>query len=218
MATVSQVVSPTTGSSECPPSANHSGHAVYGSIPPVFERQEAALLMILGFGGVSVLLALLHRQVRKRVFHDDNNVDTAFDAGGRVSTSLTAVTVASQFLWPGDILQSSTITVKTGISGPLWYTVGAVMNIALFPIVSVYLKTRAPGAKTYLQIMYARYGRAAHILFVVMALMVNLCVIAVLIVAGVSTIKAATVDASDEFCVVIIAVLFGSYSFIGKVA
>jgi len=69
-------------------------------------------LLILGFGGMSVLLALLYRFVRKHVYHDANNVDVAFDAGGRVSTSLTAVTVASQFLWPGDILQSSTITVK----------------------------------------------------------------------------------------------------------
>ena len=53
--------------------------------------------------------------VRKYVYHDVDNVDTTFDAGGRVSTSLTAVTVASQFLWPGDFLQSSTITVKVHV-------------------------------------------------------------------------------------------------------
>ncbi|KAH3842023.1 hypothetical protein DPMN_115511 [Dreissena polymorpha] len=47
--------------------------------------------------------------------------------------------------------------------------------------------------------------------------MVNICVISTLDVAGVTTTKAATIDASDEFCVVIIAVLFGSYSFISKV-
>lgn len=43
----------------------------------------------------------------------------------------------------------------------MWYTVGAALNIALFPIVSVYLKTRAPGAKTYLQVsLFAWYDRA----------------------------------------------------------
>ncbi|XP_052797300.1 uncharacterized protein LOC128229424 [Mya arenaria] len=187
----------------------------YGSISPVLQKYETGLLLILGFGGISIILALLYRLVRRRVYRDVNNVDTAFDAGGRVSTSLTAVTVASQFLWPGDILQSSTITIKSGISGPLWYTVGAAVNIALFPIVSVYLKTRAPGAKTYLQIMYARYGKKAHVIFVALALLVNFCVISTLIVAGVATIQSYTVDASDEFCVFIIALLFGSYSFIG---
>ena len=79
---------------------------------PVLEKYETALLMVLGFGGISLILAILHRTMRKYIFHDQHNVDTAFDAGGRVSTSLTAVTVASQFLWPGDLLQSSTITVK----------------------------------------------------------------------------------------------------------
>ena len=82
------------------------------SVDPVLEKYETGLLMVVGFGGISLLLAVIHRAVRKYVFHDQNNVDTAFDAGGRVSTSLTAVTVASQFLWPGDLLQSSTITVK----------------------------------------------------------------------------------------------------------
>lgn len=195
--------------------ADINANGDFGSIKPVLEKYEAGLLLLLGFAGMSIILALLHRLVRKHVYHDVNNVDTAFDAGGRVSTSLTAVTVASQFLWPGDILQSSTIAVKSGISGPLWYTVGAALNIALFPIVSVYLKTRAPGAKTYLQIMKARYGKAAHVIFVILALMVNFCVIATLVVAGVATIKSYTVDASDEFCVMTIAVLFGSYSFIG---
>ena len=43
---------------------------------------------------------------------------------------------------------------QSGISGPLFYTVGAAINIAMFPIVSVYLKTRAPGAKTFLQVSF----------------------------------------------------------------
>ena len=51
---------------------------------------------------------------------------------------------------------------QSGISGPLFYTVGAAINIAMFPIVSVYLKTRAPGAKTFLQVTKfscLKYGR-----------------------------------------------------------
>jgi len=50
--------------------------------------------------------------LRKHVFHDDHNLDTVFDAGGRVSLSLTAVTATSQLLWPADFLQGSTLFSK----------------------------------------------------------------------------------------------------------
>ena len=79
---------------------------------PVLEKYESALLMILGFGGFSIILALIHNAVRKHIFHDEHNLDTTFDAGGNVTLSLTAVTVASQLIWPGDILHSATLTAK----------------------------------------------------------------------------------------------------------
>lgn len=63
--------------------------------------------------------------------------------------------------------------------------------------------------------MRARYGGSAHVIFVILALLVNLSVIATLVVAGVSTIKSNTQDASNEFCVFAIAMLFGCYSFVG---
>lgn len=78
----------------------------------MLEKYESALLMILGFGGFSIILALIHNAVRKHIFHDEHNLDTTFDAGGNVTLSLTAVTVASQLIWPGDILHSATLTAK----------------------------------------------------------------------------------------------------------
>ena len=68
--------------------------------------------MLLGFGGFSVLVAVIYNTIRKYVFKDSHNLDTVFDAGGRVSLSLTAVTVTSQLLWPADFLQSSTLITK----------------------------------------------------------------------------------------------------------
>ena len=89
-------------------------HLYSSDVVPVLTKYESAALLLLGFGGVSILLAILHKAIRHYVFHDADNVDTAFDAGGKVTTSLTAVTVASQLLWPADLLQSATITVKVG--------------------------------------------------------------------------------------------------------
>ncbi|XP_033744244.1 urea-proton symporter DUR3-like [Pecten maximus] len=183
----------------------------------VLEKHESALLMLLGFGGFSIILAMLHNAVRKYIFHDEHNLDTTFDAGGNVSMSLTAVTVASQLFWPGDILHSATLTTKNGIAGPFWYAVGIMINIFIFPIFSVQFKTRAPGAKTYLQVIHARFGKTAHIVFCCFALLTNLVIMIGLLLAGRATIQSLTKYASDEFCLLVMATLFGSYSLIGGI-
>ena len=54
-------------------------------------------------------------QVRKYVYHDADNLDTAFDAGGKVSIGLTATTIVSQWTWSATLLQSSTVASKVGI-------------------------------------------------------------------------------------------------------
>ncbi|XP_052076798.1 uncharacterized protein LOC127714803 [Mytilus californianus] len=199
----------------CPQNLNPASGKT--GVKPVLDRYESALLMLLGFGGFSIILALFHNAVRKHIFHDEHNLDTTFDAGGNVSLSLTAVTVASQLFWPGDILHSATLTTKNGIAGPFWYAVGIMINIFIFPIFSVQFKTRAPGAKTYLQIIHARFGKSAHALFCVFALVTNLVIMIGLLLAGRATIQSLTRDASDEFCLFVMAILFGSYSLIGGI-
>lgn len=73
--------------------------------------------MILGFAGFSIVLAIIHNSIRKYIYKDAHSLDTVFDAGGKVTLSLTAVTVTSQLLWPADFLQITTITINsyTGI-------------------------------------------------------------------------------------------------------
>ncbi|XP_041356757.1 uncharacterized protein LOC121373965 [Gigantopelta aegis] len=186
-----------------------------GKVSHDIEKYEATLIILLGFGGFSILLGLLYNFIRKNVFDDSHNLDTTFDAGGNVSMSLTAVTVASQLLWPGDLLQSATVAIKNGIAGTFWYSVGAVVNMILFPVLSVHFKTRSPGAKTFLQVIYARFGKTAHIVFCFFALLTNLVVMTCLLTGGTATIQSLTKDASGEFCVLLMATLFGSYSFIG---
>lgn len=68
--------------------------------------------MVLGFGGLSTTVAILHRLIRKYVYKDSHDLDTVFDAGGKVSFGMTAVTMTSQLLWPADFLQQATLMAK----------------------------------------------------------------------------------------------------------
>jgi len=112
----------------------------------------AVLLIFLFVGVFSAGIAMAFTSVRKHVYHDADNLDTAFDAGGKVSIGLTATTIVSQWTWSATLLQSSTVASKFGISGPYWYAGGATIQIIIFSILSIMLKTRAPGAKTFLQV------------------------------------------------------------------
>lgn len=130
--------------------ANMADKKTLGVIPTV--SLSAALLIFVLVGVFAVGIAQAFQMVRKYVYHDADNLDTAFDAGGKVSIGLTATTIVSQWTWSATLLQSSTVASKYGISGPYWYAGGATIQIIIFSILSIMLKTRAPGAKTFLQI------------------------------------------------------------------
>ena len=71
-------------------------------------------------------LCLIFSKVRRHVYHDADNLDTAFDAGGKVSIGLTATTIVSQWTWSATLLQSSTVASKVSenilvISGKLYF-------------------------------------------------------------------------------------------------
>ena len=47
-----------------------------------------------------------------------------------------------------------TFILQTGLGGTLFYGIGVVSDILLFPVLSLCLKSRAPGAKTFLQVIH----------------------------------------------------------------
>ena len=57
-----------------------------------------------------------------------------------------------------DIYAIEPLSLQYGISGPYWYAGGATIQIIIFSILSIMLKTRAPGAKTFLQVRSQEEG------------------------------------------------------------
>ena len=125
-----------------------------------------------------------------------------FGAGNRISFGLTAVVLITQWIWPIDFLWSPAdfadvynsflylFTYKRvttwwgfeccflfqfGISGSYFFGAPFVLLLILFPIIALKYKVVAPGARTYPQVIYARFGRFPHILVCIMALFLNIC-------------------------------------------
>jgi len=175
----------------------------------------AALLIFLFVGVFAAGIAYAFQMVRKNVYHDADNLDTAFDAGGKVSIGLTATTIVSQWTWSATLLQSSTVASKYGISGPYWYAGGATIQIIIFSILSIMLKTRAPGAKTFLQVIKARFGKRTHLVFCTFAFFTNLIVMMSLTIAGTAVLNSLVSDLSPEAAAMLLAAVIGGYTLIG---
>jgi len=76
------------------------------------------------------------------------------------------------------------VVTQYGISGAFWYASGATIQILLFSMLTVQLKLHAPGAKTFLQVIRARFGRTTHLTFCVFALLTNVIVTAMLMLGN----------------------------------
>lgn len=117
----------------------------------------------------------------------------AFNTAGRtIGSALTASVIVSQWTWAATLLQSSNVAYKYGVSGPFWYAAGATIQIILFAVIAVLVKRRAPTAHTFLEIVRARWGTTAHIVFTVFAFLTNIIVTSMLILGGSSTVTALT--------------------------
>ncbi len=128
-----------------------------------------------------------------RRYNREVQTSEMFNTAGRtVKSGLVASAVVSSWTWAATLLQSTGVCYRYGVSGPFWYASGATVQILLFATLAIELKRRAPNAHTYLEIIKARYGTFAHIVFLVFGLATNILVSLMLIVGGSATINALT--------------------------
>lgn len=90
------------------------------------------------------------------------------------------------------LLQSSNQAYQHGVSGPFWYAAGATIQIILFGILAVQIKMKAPTAHTVLEIVHARWGNVAHLVFFFFCFLTNIIVSAMLILGGAAVMTALT--------------------------
>ncbi|KAL3150999.1 hypothetical protein ABBQ38_012872 [Trebouxia sp. C0009 RCD-2024] len=138
-----------------------------------------------------VLLAAMMWADRR--FGAGHNSSEDFQTCGRtIKTGLIAVDIVSHWTWAATLLQSSNQAYQYGVSGPFWYAGGATIQIILFGILAVQVKMKAPSAHTVLEIVHARWGTAAHLVFFFFCFLTNIIVSAMLILGGAAVMTALT--------------------------
>lgn len=113
-------------------------------------------------------------------------------AGRSVKTGLIASVIVSQWTWAATLLQSSNVAWQYGVSGPFWYASGATIQVLLFGIMAIEIKRKAPHAHTVCEIVRARWGSVAHVIFLGFCFLTNIIVTAMLLLGGSAVTNALT--------------------------
>ncbi|KAL4993226.1 Sodium:solute symporter family-domain-containing protein [Aspergillus recurvatus] len=148
-----------------------------------------------GYGvvvGIGLFFALLMACVSYLQYSTKTSEE--FNTASRsVKPGLIANGVVSAWTWAATLLQSSTVAYEYGISGPFWvHAAGSTVQIFMFSILACKVKQNAPYCHTFLEIIYHRYGRATHLVFVFFALMTNTLVASQLLLGGSAVVTALT--------------------------
>lgn len=149
-------------------------------------------IILLGVGLVMALTVTLLVRVETKWLGTKKTFEWFSTAGRNVKVGLIASSVVSAWTWAATLLQSSTVAYQFGISGPFWYAAGASIQVVLFAILATELKRKAPSSHTFPEIIYARFGKNSHKIFLFFALMTNTVVTAMLVLGGAAALNSLT--------------------------
>ncbi|ROV87240.1 hypothetical protein VMCG_10761 [Cytospora schulzeri] len=148
--------------------------------------------VVIGLGALFAFGMILITFILRRYNSELQTSEMFTTAGRTVKSGLVGSAVVSSWTWAATLLQSTGVCYRYGVSGPFWYASGATVQILLFATLAIELKRRAPNAHTFLEVIKARYGTVAHVVFMVFGLVTNILVSLMLIVGGSATISALT--------------------------
>lgn len=149
--------------------------------------------VVVGIGFFFAFLMMGISYLQNRYTQYSTHQSEEFNTASRsVKPGLIASGIVSAWTWAATLLQSSTVAYTYGIAGSYWYAAGATVQILMFAILACKVKQNAPRCHTYLEIVKARYGTAAHLVFMVFAFITNILVGSQLLLGGSAVVTSLT--------------------------
>ncbi len=154
--------------------------------------ENLGYLVLIGVGLIMSIAVTLMVKVETKWLGTRKTSEWFYTAGRTIKTGLIASSIVSAWTWAATLLQSSTVTFEFGIAGAFWYAAGASIQVILFSILAIELKRKAPMTHTFPEMLYVRYGRHSHKVFLFFALMTNTIVTAMLVLGGAAVVNSLT--------------------------
>lgn len=154
--------------------------------------ENIGYLVLIGVGLVMAAIVILMVKAETKWLGTRKTSEWFYTAGRTIKTGLIAASIVSAWTWAATLLQSSTVTFEFGIAGAFWYAAGASIQVILFSILAIELKRKAPMTHTFPEMLYIRYGKKSHKVFLFFALMTNTIVTAMLVLGGAAVVNSLT--------------------------
>ncbi|OJJ37011.1 hypothetical protein ASPWEDRAFT_108248 [Aspergillus wentii DTO 134E9] len=141
--------------------------------------------LLIGLGVLFCAVIIIAVRIQKSYLAEDSGKSEMFMVANRtVGTGLTASAVFSSWMWIDETVSSAVQCYRFGLAAPMWYGSGLCFQIALMAILGVLAKIRVPYAHTSLEIIRMRYGRVAHVVFLMLNIFCNVFGCASMILTG----------------------------------
>lgn len=131
-------------------------------------------VLIVAFGLFGLFVSIIFRALRRCLFNDGQLLDTYFDGGGDINFALLASAVVGRWFWTSGFTWSTASVYEFGMVGQFWHAAAGASVLLLFTMAAFEIRLKAPGAKTFLQVVNARYGTGPHVVLMIFALTLNL--------------------------------------------
>lgn len=154
--------------------------------------ENLGYLVLIGMGLVMAMVVAMMVKAETKWLGTKKTSEWFYTAGRTIKTGLIASSIVSAWTWAATLLQSSTVTFEFGIAGSFWYAAGASIQVILFSIIAIELKRKAPMTHTFPEMIYVRYGKHSHKVFLFFGLMTNTIVTAMLILGGAAVVNSLT--------------------------
>ncbi|KAF3387273.1 Urea active transporter [Penicillium rolfsii] len=149
--------------------------------------------IVIGIGGIFALFMLSLTWLQNRYTQFSTHQAEEFNTASRsVKPGLISAGIVSSWTWSATLLTSSTFAYEYGVCGPMWYAAMGTLQILLFGLIAIKIKTNAPGAHTMPEIVLARHGKIAHLTYLYYGLATNMLVGACLVLGGAQVVEALT--------------------------
>ena len=153
-------------------------------------NQAAGYGVLIGVGALFAGSMILTTFLLQKYLHENANSTETFSVANRsVGTFLSASAVYSSWSWSTEFLFVSLMTYNYGVQAGYYYGAGLAIQIAVMSVIGIHAKKRIPTAHTSLEAVQLRYGKAAHLLYLVLSLICNICSCLAMILACASGIS-----------------------------
>ncbi|KDN37457.1 putative DUR3-urea permease [Tilletiaria anomala UBC 951] len=159
--------------------------------PPLSQGTGYGVVVGLGFFFAVVVIGVSRTLIR---FAGIQETSEEFSVATRsLGKGLVASAAVSSWIWSVTLLSSCSTAYNYGAAGAFMYAAGNTTQIALFALLAVQIKRKAPTVHTHLELVKLRFpGIFPHLTFMFFALATNILVSAAVLLGASAAINAIT--------------------------